>query len=55
MIALFIMSTVKVGYGWEFIGNHLFKFYTATGLTLIIDLHFIGFYLVGLHAFFEPI
>lgn len=55
MIALFIMSTVKVGYAWESIGNHLFKFYSGTGLSLIIDLHFIFFWIVGNALFWEPI
>jgi hypothetical protein len=55
MIAVFIMSTVKIGYAWEFIGNHLFKFYTGAGLSLLIDVHFIFFFGVGSSLFWEPI
>lgn len=55
MIAVFIMSTVKIGYAWEFIGSHLFKFYTGAGLSLLIDLHFIFFCVIGGTLFWSPI
>ena len=55
MIALIIMSTVKVGYAWDIIGNHLFKFYTGVGLALLIDLHLLFFGIVGGSLFYFPI
>jgi hypothetical protein len=48
MIALFVMSTVKVGYMWDFLGVHIFNFYNALGDCFLIDIQTLAFFLLGL-------
>ncbi len=55
MIALILMATVKVGYGWETVGKHLFKFYFGFGIAMLIDIQVFIFCIIGTGLFWGPI
>jgi hypothetical protein len=55
MFALIIMSTVKIGYAWDWIGVHLFKFYYGVGFALNIDFQAIFVCIIGHSVFLEDL